>query len=180
MSSSKSFSNISSWKLAIATGALRIVTVVLLSVSFTVLNNHVLGTPYYRISDPGKILQFRGTAGYQYMVATIFVGLGYSAVQIVLSIYLLIRKNKDANKLFLFQFYGDKVISYLLISGAIGGYITANDKRDFFDKSYDQIDSALNYSNTSASLLLLGFVCSAISSVLSSYTLPKRSSSTDY
>ncbi|PON32043.1 CASP-like protein 4D [Trema orientale] len=168
-----------SWKLAIATIVLRVITIALLSASFTILNDDVLGTKYYHTDDRNKTLQFRDTAGYQYMVATIFLGIGHSVVQIVLAIYLLMRKNKDANKLLLFQFYGDKVISYLLVSGAIGGYIATDDKGEFFGKTnHDQIDSNLNKSYTSATLLLLGFICTAVSSVVSSYTLPKRSSTT--
>ncbi|PON33834.1 CASP-like protein 4D [Parasponia andersonii] len=176
---STSSSNIS-WKLAIATIVLRFITIALLSVSFTILNDDILGTKYYRTyDDRSKTLQFRDTAGYQYMVATILLGIAHSVVQIVLAIYLLIRKNKDANKLLLFQFYGDKVISYLLVSGAIGGYIATDDKEEFFGKkNHDQIKSTLNKSNSSATLLLLGFICTAVSSVISSYTLPKRSSTT--
>ena len=70
-----------------------------------------------------------------------------------------------------------QAISYLLVSAAIGGFIITDDKRGFFGKTTEYIDTALKHSNTSATLLFLGFICSAISSVISSYKLTANRSS---
>ncbi|KAF2318768.1 hypothetical protein GH714_010585 [Hevea brasiliensis] len=75
----------------------------------------------------------------------------------------------------LFDFYGDKVISYLLATGVAAGFAATKDLKPFFVAlGAGDVVKFFDKGYASASLLLIGFVCTAISSVLSSYALPKQ------
>ncbi|KAK7831254.1 casp-like protein 4d1 [Quercus suber] len=72
----------------------------------------------------------------------------------------------------LLDFYGDKVISYLLATGAAAGFGVTVDLKETFGLFIDR--SFYEKAYASASLLLLAFVCTAILSVISSYAVPKK------
>lgn len=64
-----------------------------------------------------------------------------------------------------------QVISYLLATGAAAGFgLTV----DLNVGNVSETDGFLNKANAAASILLIGFVFSAVSSVFSAYSLPKK------
>ncbi|EXC20163.1 hypothetical protein L484_011407 [Morus notabilis] len=103
------------------------------------------------------------------MLSAIVIGTAYALLQLAFTIYNAV-SNGEGNHLF--DFYGDKIVSYLLATGAAAGFGVTNDMKtliellstfgNFYEKAY-----------ASASLLFLAFVCTAVLSVLSSYALPK-------
>ncbi|XP_009596282.1 CASP-like protein PIMP1 [Nicotiana tabacum] len=107
---------------------------------------------------------------YRYMISAITIGMAYTLLLVVLTIFHTISASPIGGKrVAYFEFYSDKVISYLLATGAAAGLgfsveYNRNLGIDFF-----------NVANAAASLLLLGSFFSALSSVLSSLNLPKRS-----
>ncbi|KAJ4846854.1 hypothetical protein Tsubulata_041982 [Turnera subulata] len=120
-------------------------------------------------------VRFKDVYAYRYMVATTVMGMAYSLCQIVLTLYYITTGNRlmsDDNNL-QFDFYGDKVVSYVLLSGAAAAFGATKDMKPLFSGSGD-VDKFFNKGYASASLLLLGFVCTAMLSVYSSYALPKK------
>ncbi|XP_054789748.1 CASP-like protein 4D1 isoform X2 [Prosopis cineraria] len=78
------------------------------------------------------------------------------------------------NGVYIFNFYADKVISYLLMSGAAAGFGASQDVHRIFDDTLNlNLDDFFAKANASASLLLIAFLCSAIASIFSSYELPR-------
>ncbi|KAA3481815.1 CASP-like protein 4D1 [Gossypium australe] len=71
------------------------------------------------------------------------------------------------------DFYGDKVISYVLASGSADGFGATKDMKALADATnVDDLDDYYK-AYASASFLLFAFTCAAILSVFSSYALPK-------
>lgn len=65
-----------------------------------------------------------------------------------------------------------QALSYLLATGAAAGFgLTV----DLHRRNSSRFDDVFNKANASASLLLIGFMFSAVSSVVSSFSLPKKS-----
>ncbi|KAK1571017.1 hypothetical protein Q3G72_010579 [Acer saccharum] len=75
---------------------------------------------------------------------------------------------------FTFDFFGDKIVSYLLATGAAAGFGATKDMKSVFQGVLGDTDKFFNKGYASASLLLIAFVCTAMLSVFSSYALPKR------
>ncbi|KAJ4719865.1 CASP-like protein [Melia azedarach] len=76
---------------------------------------------------------------------------------------------------FTFEFYGDKIASYLLATGAAAGFaVTSELKRSGEEGIPDDVDKFLNKGYGSAAVVLIGFVCTALLSVFSSYALPRK------
>ncbi|KAJ6983151.1 hypothetical protein NC653_026077 [Populus alba x Populus x berolinensis] len=71
-----------------------------------------------------------------------------------------------------FCFVFGQVVSYILATGAAAAFGATKDMKPIFAGLGG--DKFFNKGYASASLLLLGFVCTAISSVFSSYALPKK------
>ena len=67
-----------------------------------------------------------------------------------------------------------QVISYILATGAAAAFGATKDMKPLLSLATIGSDKFFNKGYASASLLLLGFVCTAILSVLSSYALPKK------
>ncbi|KAL2541741.1 CASP-like protein 4D1 [Abeliophyllum distichum] len=119
-------------------------------------------------------IKFNDFYAYRYMLSTAVLGIAYTLVQSAFTIFRVSTGNRiggDASAQI--DFYGDKLISYVLATGAAAGFglsvdsnrgngSESSDTKDFFDKA-----------NAAASLLLIGFLLSAISSVISSVSLPK-------
>ncbi|XP_011069377.1 CASP-like protein PIMP1, partial [Sesamum indicum] len=73
----------------------------------------------------------------------------------------------------LLDFYGDKALSYMLATGAAAGFgLTVDLNRG--SGSDSDTKSFLNKANAAAALLFIAFIFSAVSSVFSSFSLPKR------
>ncbi|OIT30762.1 PREDICTED: CASP-like protein 4D1 [Nicotiana attenuata] len=99
---------------------------------------------------------FNQISAYRYTFSAIVIGLVYTFLQTALTIFHLISgHNICGDVLAHFEFYGDKVSSHLLATGATTGYgIT---------------------SGAAATLLLIAFFFSAISSIFSSFNLHNKS-----
>ncbi|KAL5569090.1 hypothetical protein UlMin_025665 [Ulmus minor] len=154
--------------LRIANLILRVFTLVLLIIALIVLaiNSKTLDL----ITGEEVELRFQDIYAYRYMLSAIVIGTAYTLLQLAFSIYHIINNAKD-NVYLLFDFYGDKIISYLLATGAAAGFGLTKDMNEAIDISELEDFYAKGYA--SASLLLLAFVCTAVLSVLSSYALPK-------
>jgi hypothetical protein len=67
-------------------------------------------------------------------------------------------------------FFG-QIISYFLLSGSAAGFGASEDLHRF---SGEILDSFFGKANASASLLLFGFIATAIASIFTSFALPKK------
>ncbi|XP_050250446.1 CASP-like protein 4D1 [Quercus robur] len=122
-------------------------------------------------------VRFNDIYACRYMLATNVIGFAYSLLQIAFSIFHIIMGNHliSGDGGALLDFYGDKVISYLLATGAAAGFGVTVDLKATFDVFGLFIDKSFyEKAYASASLLLLAFVCTAILSVISSYAVPKK------
>ncbi|WZY90764.1 hypothetical protein YC2023_047499 [Brassica napus] len=112
------------------------------------------------------------------MLAATVIGLGYAVVQLVFTISQFATGTIHPFN-YLFSFYGDKIISYLLATGSAAGFGVSKDLKDTylalidFD-STDPVDNFFSKGYASASLLLFAFVSLAVLSVFSSLVLSKR------
>ncbi|KAH0676815.1 hypothetical protein KY285_024616 [Solanum tuberosum] len=116
---------------------------------------------------------------YRYMISADVIGMAYTFLLIVLIFFQVKSGSPIDSGLAYFEFYGDKIILFLLATGAAAGLgltVEYNRLKDNDDTTQD-IQNFINIANASASVLLLGSISSAISSIISSLNLPKRSSS---
>lgn len=68
-----------------------------------------------------------------------------------------------------------QVISNLLATGAAAGFIATRERQEsFWEVGQKYYRKHFDKSYASASVLLLGFICTLILSIVSSYALPKR------
>ncbi|KAM3345376.1 CASP-like protein PIMP1 [Capsicum galapagoense] len=116
---------------------------------------------------------------YRYMISADVIGMAYILLLFVLTIFQVKSGSPIDGDLAYFEFYGDKVILFLLATGAAAGLGLTVEYNRLMDKdnTTEDIQNFINIANASASLPLLGSISSAISSVFSSLNLPKRSSS---
>nr|GMC96013.1 CASP-like protein PIMP1 [Ipomoea batatas] len=152
--------------------AVRILTFVCLLISLILIttNNVTLSSSDY---DGGLKIKFNDLYAYRYLVSTVVLGIAYTLLQTAFSIFQVSTGNRIGGEGFcLFDFYGDKVVSYLLATGAAASFgMTVELKRNDPGKDMDKF---LNMGNAAASLCFIGFLFAAASSVFSSYALPKR------
>ncbi|CAI0411338.1 unnamed protein product [Linum tenue] len=118
----------------------------------------------------GITVHFKDIYTYRYMLGATVVGMAYTMLQIGFAL-CSIATGRDGS--LTFDFYGDKVISYILATGSAAAFGATRDMKPLF-AGVGNVDKFFNKGYASASLLLLGFVCTAILSVMSSYALPKR------
>ncbi|KAJ1443163.1 plant integral membrane protein [Sesbania bispinosa] len=90
-----------------------------------------------------------------------------------LSIFNMVSGNRalSGDVGYLLDFFGDKIISYLLLSGSAAGFGASEDLQRI---TYGSLKSFFGKANASASLLLIGFLITAIASTLSSFALPNK------
>ncbi|KAL2329584.1 hypothetical protein Fmac_017165 [Flemingia macrophylla] len=119
----------------------------------------------------GDKFGFKDVYAYRYMISTIVIGFAYNLLQLVFSVFTVISGKRvirgDCG--YQFDFYGDKIISYFLISGATAGLSLNIELRNDLPSN-----SFLDKANISASLLLVGFLFTAIASIFTSFALPKK------
>ncbi|KAK7295714.1 hypothetical protein RJT34_18625 [Clitoria ternatea] len=122
--------------------------------------------------DAGNQIKFTDAYAYRYMISTIVIGFAYNLLQMGLSIFSMVSGNRALNGDggYLFDFFGDKIISYLLLSGSAAGFGFTIDLR----RGDSSINSFTEKANASASLLLFGFLFTAIASTFTSFALPKK------
>ncbi|XP_034704239.1 CASP-like protein 4D1 [Vitis riparia] len=153
----------------VAALVLRILTLISISISFIVLITNTTTLS----SDYGKVkLHFKDVYSYRYMVFTLVVGFAYTLLQIAFTIYQVCmgKRLSSGDGLYQFDFYGDKVVSYVLATGvgaAFGATIDLKEASSGANKFF-------NKGSAAASLLLLAFLFTAVSSVFSSLALPKK------
>ncbi|WMV23472.1 hypothetical protein MTR67_016857 [Solanum verrucosum] len=115
--------------------------------------------------------KFNDFYAYRYLISTVIIGMAYTLLQSAFSIFFVTTGNRFGGEGFcLFDFYGDKFISYFLVSGAAASFGMTQE----FKRLAGSDNKFLNTSNAAASLCLIGFFFSAASSIFSSYNLPKR------
>ncbi|KAL7108984.1 hypothetical protein ACP275_06G147800 [Erythranthe tilingii] len=110
---------------------------------------------------------------YRYMLASAVIGMAYTLLQTAFTICHAttgIRLGGDGFTLV--EFFGDKALSYVLGTGAAAGFGLSVDLKRV-DTS-DAEHNFLNKANLAAGVLFIGFIFSAVSSVFSSFSLPKR------
>jgi hypothetical protein len=80
------------------------------------------------------------------------------------------------NKLtILTTFFFGQIISYFLLSGSAAGFGVSEDLQRFSDEILElPLISFFGKANASASLLLFGFIATAIASIFTSFALPKK------
>ncbi|TKY64869.1 CASP protein 4D1 [Spatholobus suberectus] len=126
----------------------------------------------YTDPDTGEKTKFNDVYAYRYMFSTIILGFVYTFLQMAFSIFTVVSGNRvlSGDGGYLFDFFGDKIISYLLLSGSAAGF--------GFTVELHRADNPLNSftgkANASASLLLIGFLFTAIASTFTSFALPKK------
>ncbi|KAL1361224.1 CASP-like protein 4D1 [Arachis ipaensis] len=119
--------------------------------------------------------KFSDIHAYRYMISTIVIGFVYNLMQMVLSIFNVVSEKHVCGDFgYVFDFFGDKIISYFLISGSAAGYGASEDLHRFFKAEDLPFNSFFAKANASASLLLVGFLCNAIASIFTSFALPKK------
>ncbi|XP_019191992.1 PREDICTED: CASP-like protein PIMP1 [Ipomoea nil] len=150
----------------------RVFTIILLVASLIVLatDNITYGLGFY---DYGYQFKFTDIYAYRYMLSVMVIGLVWILLQSAFTIFHFSSGNPLGGNAFAhIEFYGDKVISYLLGTGAAAGFGLTVDAKRFSELDSFENDF-FNKANAAASLLLIAFFLSAISSVFSSYNLPK-------
>ncbi|KAL7253143.1 hypothetical protein ACSBR1_007631 [Camellia fascicularis] len=151
---------------------LRVLTFVFLLISLIILTTN---TATLSISFSTFKIRFNDVYAYRYMLATIVIGIAYTLLQTVFTIYQLSTGNRlGGDRLFQFDFYADKVMSYILATGAAAGFGATIDLKSVFEGTSSSFDQFFNKGKAAASLLLLGFLCAAVLSIFSSLALPKR------
>ncbi|KAK6145340.1 hypothetical protein DH2020_022160 [Rehmannia glutinosa] len=119
-------------------------------------------------------IKFNDFYAYRYMLATGVIGMAYTLVQTAFTIFFVTTGNRlGGDGLALIDFYGDKALSYMLATGAAAAFGLTVDLNRLPGNDSDTQDF-LNKANAAASLLFIGFIFSAISSIFSSLSLPKR------
>ncbi|CAN8287177.1 unnamed protein product [Cochlearia groenlandica] len=155
--------------------SLRVLTAV-----FLVITVIVLTTNSVTIESGGNALKFHfnDVYAYRYMLSAAIIGLVYAMVQLFFTVSEFATGNK---KPFNFQldFYGDKIISYLLATGSAAGFGVSKDLKDAFIAlvvldSTDPVDTFFSKGYASASMLLFAFLCLAFLSVFSSFAIAKH------
>nr|XP_023926955.1 CASP-like protein 4D1 [Quercus suber] len=147
--------------------SLRGISLLFLLLSFVILLTN--GNTY---KEHGKDYFFWKFGSYRYMFGATIIGIGYTVLQTI--VFVIFRIMMKSNKYILFEFYGDKAISYLLLSAASAGIGASKDLRPYIKKSNDHFNSYLSKGFAAANLLLPAFVCTMILSILSYYALPEK------
>ncbi|KAL0456707.1 UNVERIFIED_CONTAM: CASP-like protein PIMP1 [Sesamum latifolium] len=150
----------------------RILTLICLLISLILLTT---ATATASVSDYGDIkVRFKDFRAFRYLCATIVIGVAYTLVQTAFTVFQVSTGTRfGGNGLVYIDFYVDKVVSCILVTGAAASFGMTQDLNNMVDVSGLGITHFINITNAAASLCFLGFVCSFVSSVFSSFALPK-------
>ncbi|CAJ1841370.1 unnamed protein product [Sphenostylis stenocarpa] len=121
--------------------------------------------------ETGEEIKFNNIYAYRYMISTIVIGFAYNLLQMTFSIFTVVSGNRVFSGYggYLFDFFGDKIISYLLISGSAAEFGLTVELRRVLPAN------PFTYkANVSASLLIIGFLFTSMASIFTSFTLPKK------
>ncbi|RVW34605.1 CASP-like protein 4D1 [Vitis vinifera] len=177
--------------LAITSLVVRLLTLIFLLASLIVIATE---SATMKIDFTEVKIRFKNVYSYRYMVSVTVIGLAYTFLQIPFAVhYACTGKRLGAHDgLLKFEFFGDKVISYLLATGvgaAFGATFDLKKNLDdlerlvrrmniygsalLFSEIRSKLDDFFNLAYVSAGLLLLGFLCFGVSSIISSLALSK-------
>ncbi|XP_076907756.1 CASP-like protein 4D1 [Bidens hawaiensis] len=137
-------------------------------------------------------VRFNNIYAYRYMMSAIVIGFAYTCVQVTFEIYQLATRKSltTGNMLPKIIFYGDKFLLCFLATGvgaAFGATIDLKKKvdqlDDFYESTYGELafagirsklDDFFNLAFVSATFLLIAFLSSIASSILSSLALKMK------
>ncbi|KAK1416313.1 hypothetical protein QVD17_32102 [Tagetes erecta] len=183
--------------LAIVSFIVRVTTWLCLLVSLIVLASNTSNIEgLYKSIKIG----FNNIYAYRYMMSTIVIGLAYTCVQVGFEIYQLATSKSltTRNWLSTTVFYGDKLLLSLLATGvgaAFGATLDLKKNIDNWDDLLElvgldeflvpyglppfsqirsKVDNFYNMAYVSAGFLLIAFLCSVASSIISSFALQKK------
>ncbi|PIM97388.1 hypothetical protein CDL12_23106 [Handroanthus impetiginosus] len=127
--------------------------------------------------DNRYVVTYNDFRSYKYMFFVTLIGIGYTLLQIPFAMYYMRTKKHLINHLgFLkFEFYADKIMAFVLTTGAGAGFgATVDMKKYKYTSDDNKIQDFLTTSYVPAAFLLLGSFASGISSVHSSLALTKN------
>ncbi|AES78114.1 putative casparian strip membrane protein [Medicago truncatula] len=152
---------------------LRVLTFVFLLIALIVI---VLTKETLETSFGESEIKFNDIHAFRYMISTIVIGFAYNLLQMALSIFTVVSGNRvlSGDGGYMFDFFGDKIISYFLLSGSAAGFGASEDLHRIFKAGELPLNSFFGKANASTSLLLLGFLTTAIASIFTSFALPRR------
>ncbi|KAI3453217.1 hypothetical protein Pfo_009880 [Paulownia fortunei] len=156
-------------KFPVTTLTARVVTLASLIVSVAVLKTNNV------TFDNGYVLTYKDFRSYKYMFYVTVFGIGYTLLQIPFAIYYVRKKKHLINSFgFLkFDFYADKIMAFLLATGAGAAFGATLDMKKYTGDSNSKIQDFLTMVYIPAAFLLVGCLASGISSVHSSLALTK-------
>ncbi|KAA8541412.1 hypothetical protein F0562_025375 [Nyssa sinensis] len=158
---------------AIATLVLRIFTLISLATCIVVLATNTI------TDTDGNRTTFKVLIAYRYVIATAGIGLAYTVIQIPFVIYHVCTGKRMIPNSCLpeFDFYGDKVIGFLLATGVGVGFGVTFELKRLFKGLDSDLDKFLQRGNIATALLFVGFITMLILSILSSITRNTRNGS---
>ncbi|XP_007037039.2 PREDICTED: CASP-like protein 4D1 [Theobroma cacao] len=127
----------------------------------------------------GSKVTFKNVIAYRYVLATAVVGAAYSILQLPFAIYYACTEKRLIRGGFLpaFDFYGDKVMAFLLATGVGAGFLVTVELKEFLGDLFNEFgadlkdspfESFFNKGYLAVSLLAGAFLCMAVLSVFSS------------
>ncbi|XP_022738985.1 CASP-like protein 4D1 [Durio zibethinus] len=158
---------------AIATVVLRIFTILFAAGSVVVL---ILD----KATDvDGSKLTFKNVTAYRYVLATDVVAAAYCLLQLPFAIYYACTEKRLLRGDFLpaFDFYGDKLIAFLMATSVGAGFLVTVELKEFLGDLFKEFGADLkdsmfegffNKGYLAGGLLAGAFLCMAILSILSS------------
>ncbi|XP_076911369.1 CASP-like protein 4D1 [Bidens hawaiensis] len=182
---------------AIVLLGVRVVTWLCLLASLIILASNTTPTIYTELFT--YKFGFNDFHAYQYMMSAIVIGFAYTCVQVTFEVYQLATGKSliTGNMLPKIIFYGDKILLCFLATGvgaAFGATVDLKKKLDWIDDllllindGYSfltpfrpKLDNFFNMVYVSASFLVIAFLSSVASSILSSLALQKNGSFTTF
>ncbi|EYU33204.1 hypothetical protein MIMGU_mgv1a018885mg [Erythranthe guttata] len=107
------------------------------------------------------------------MLASAAIGLAYTILQTLFALFHVTTGHRRGGDGFaLVEFFGDKALSYVLATGAAACFGLSVDLNRI--ETNDAEHNFLDKANAAAGVLFIGFIFSVVSSVFSSFSLPKR------
>ncbi|KAI7985960.1 CASP-like protein 4D1 [Camellia lanceoleosa] len=163
--------------IANSTLVLRIFTLIILAASVV-----VMATDNFKLSDGSKT-SFKDIVAYRFVITTGVIGFVYTTLQLPFAIYYVCTE-KRLDCLPEFDFYGDKIISFLLATGVGAGFAVTHELKRIIqsisddygglDEQESKTISFLNRGYIATGILFAGFICMAILSILSSINRNER------
>ncbi|KAL0296536.1 UNVERIFIED_CONTAM: CASP-like protein 4D1 [Sesamum radiatum] len=146
----------------------RVITLVSLIVSAVVLDTNTVTIDDYRVS-------YHDFRSYKFMFYVTIIGIGYSVLQIPFAAYYM-RKRKHLlpNSAFLhLSFYADKLMIVLLGLSAGAAFGATMDIKKYLGDNLPKLQDFLTVVYIPSAFLLVGCIACGLSSVHSSFALPR-------